>query len=31
MANLELRAQRRAVVGKKVRFLRRQGLLPASL
>jgi large subunit ribosomal protein L25 len=31
MADLELRAQRRAVVGKKVRFLRRQGLLPASL
>jgi large subunit ribosomal protein L25 len=31
MANIELRAQRRAVTGKKVRFLRREGLLPASL
>jgi large subunit ribosomal protein L25 len=31
MAELELRARRRAVVGKKVRFLRREGLLPASL
>ena len=31
MADLVLRAQRRAVIGKKVRFLRRQGLLPASL
>jgi large subunit ribosomal protein L25 len=31
MANLELRAQRRAVLGKKVRFLRRDGLVPASL
>jgi len=31
MAELELRARRRAVVGKRVRFLRRQGLVPASL
>ncbi len=31
MANIELRAQRRAVTGKKVRFLRREGLVPASL
>src|SRR4051794_15076510 len=31
MANLELRAERRAVLGKKVRFLRRDGLVPASL
>src|SRR5438067_1405591 len=31
MADVVLRAQRRAVVGKKVRFLRRQGLVPASL
>ena len=31
MADLELRAQRRAVQGKKVRFLRRQGFVPANL
>jgi large subunit ribosomal protein L25 len=31
MADLELRAERRAVVGKKVRGLRRQGLLPANV
>ena len=31
MADLELRARRRAVLGKKVRFLRREGWLPASL
>jgi large subunit ribosomal protein L25 len=31
MANLELRAQRRAVLGKKVRFLRRDGLVPGNL
>src|SRR5581483_1839579 len=31
MADVVLRAQRRAVLGKKVRFLRRQGLVPASL
>ncbi len=31
MADLALRAERRAVVGKKVRALRRQGLLPANL
>src|SRR5579883_128010 len=31
MADIVLRAQRRAVLGKKVRFLRRQGLVPASL
>jgi len=31
MADIVLRAKRRAVVGKKVRFLRREGLVPASL
>jgi large subunit ribosomal protein L25 len=31
MADVVLRAQRRAVLGKKVRLLRRQGLVPASL
>src|SRR3954451_7786572 len=31
MADIVLRARRRAVVGKKVRFLRREGLVPASL
>src|SRR3712207_1447468 len=31
MAELELRALRRAVVGKRVRFLRREGLLPVRL
>src|SRR5215210_3630021 len=31
MATLELRAQRRAVVGKKVAALRRDGLTPANL
>jgi large subunit ribosomal protein L25 len=31
MATVELRAQRRAVLGKKVRFLRREGQIPASL
>ncbi len=31
MPDFALRAQRRAVLGKKVRFIRRQGLLPASL
>ena len=31
MADVVLRAQRRAVLGKKVRHLRRQGLVPASL
>jgi hypothetical protein len=30
MADIVLRAKRRAVVGKKVRFLRREGLVPAS-
>ncbi|HZU07885.1 MAG TPA: 50S ribosomal protein L25 [Chloroflexota bacterium] len=31
MAALELRAERRAILGKKVRRLRQQGLLPANL
>jgi len=31
MADIVLRAKRRAVVGKKVRFLRREGLVPASV
>jgi len=31
MADVELRAARRTVAGKKVRFLRRQGLVPANM
>jgi large subunit ribosomal protein L25 len=31
MSNSELRAEPRSVVGKKVRFLRRQGLVPANV
>jgi len=31
MADVELRAERREVLGKKVRFLRRKGLVPANL
>lgn len=31
MSNTELRAEPRSVVGKKVRFLRRQGLVPANV
>ncbi|MCC7368861.1 MAG: 50S ribosomal protein L25 [Chloroflexi bacterium] len=31
MSNFELRAEPRSVVGKKVRFLRRQGVVPANV
>ena len=31
MSNFELRAEPRSIVGKKVRFLRRQGIVPGNV